>query len=230
LQELLRESLDVEASSTTDADYDALKVKAIVAGAGADADTAKRRMEATSKLLAVAGTPRGQHLSAQTPRDVLHAEMALQEFIQAHGGGAEGLDALQHLMAAAFDRSADATGNVGSSGGGPARPAPRDPTATLSEPPPPARHNSYDPAYDKPIDYSGIRQKSQGLDNRQAGGGKQNGDFSVKQPKSLDFSSPQSLSSSKSHIVSSSKHGNKSSSTPPRSVSRPGVKRSSYRY
>lgn len=106
-------------------------VRRIVAGVDADDDTARRRLEATAKLLEVAGTPRGNHLSASTPRDVRSAESALQDFIEAHGGGAEGLDALQQLMAASVASKAAPP---------PPKPPvsvrpPRDPPATYQAPP-----------------------------------------------------------------------------------------------
>ena len=127
LQQLIKDDLEKPSDRANG-------VRRIVAGEDANDIVARRRLEATAKLLEVAGTPRGNHLSAQTPRDVRSAEAALQGFIEAHGGGAEGLDALQQLMAASVSTKAQPAP--------PPKPAPavrppRDPPATYS--PPPAR-------------------------------------------------------------------------------------------
>jgi len=54
--------------------------------------------EARDKLLQVAGTPRGKHLSTSTPRNEQVAEQALRDFLLAHGEGDEGMQALQDLI------------------------------------------------------------------------------------------------------------------------------------
>jgi len=59
---------------------------------------ARLKEEARSKLLRVAGTPRGLHLSASTPRNENAAEAALRDFMNAYGDGEEALEALQSLM------------------------------------------------------------------------------------------------------------------------------------
>ena len=110
------------------------QVRRIVAGDDADEETTRRRLEATAHLLQVAGTPRGQHLSQQTPRDVLNAEAALQQFIRAHGGGAEGLEALQQLMA--NGAAASAASHTQPPPPQPMRAPPRDPPVTLAAPTP----------------------------------------------------------------------------------------------
>jgi hypothetical protein len=198
LQELLRDAQDPTPSSTTDSNYQAQKIHTIVAGADADDETARRRLDATSNLLKVAGTPRGQHLSAQTPRDVMHAEMALQEFIQAHGGGAEGLDALQQLMAAAAAGPSSANGTrAADARAQPAQPAatrspPRDPPAINYAQPRPGRPDSAsEPAVDRPPSAGGKTSSAHGTKSSSNGGtgGRQlNGSSGHSKPSSYDAS------------------------------------------
>jgi len=64
------------------------------------------QLNAKKRLLQVAGTPRGQHLSLSTPRDRLGAEAAFNEFIMAHGGGERGLDAVNALLDGTYDPKA----------------------------------------------------------------------------------------------------------------------------